>query len=115
MFKDRLGCNHIIMVNSRWDDGDYYGRKNRNTYRRLDKLLNKELDNADAAGSLDLDTLHKIDTLASRKLSCVHSNLKIAEVLTIVKQINRLNTIVDCVPDEILARYYNESIKKLTD
>lgn len=100
------------MGSTRWDDGDYYGRKNRNTYRRLDKLLNKEFDRVEESGTLDIDTLHKIDTLASRKLSCVHSNLKIADALTIIKQINRLNVIVDCVPDEILSRYYNESIKK---
>jgi hypothetical protein len=97
------------MVSVKWDNGDWYATRNRNTYRRLDKLLNKEFDRADEAGSLDLDTLQKIDTLASRKLSCVHSNLKIAGALTIIKQINRLNVIIDCIPADILGKYYNES------
>lgn len=96
------------MTSVRWDNGEYYAKKNRRAFRRFDNLLNKEFDRLEDGAELDIESAQKLDMLNKGRLSNVHSNVKVAEALYITPKINRLQKLFDMIPEELLAPYHEK-------
>ena len=92
------------MGSTRWDDGEYYGKKSRNNFRRLDKMLNKEFDSCQDK-SVDDATLERILKIITKQNNIAHTITKLVEALTLNKKMIELNHIIHAVPPDVISKW----------
>ena len=92
------------MGSTPWDDGNYYGRKSRNNFRRLDKLLAKQFATC-KDDAVDDTTLDRILKIISKQNNIAHSITKIVDSLTLNKRMYELERLIHLIPADVLAKW----------
>ncbi len=95
------------MGSTPWDDGNYYGRKSRNSFRRLDKLLAKQFALC-KNDTVDDATLDRILKIISKQNNIAHTVTKLVESLTANTKLLELDKLVHLVPADVLAKWIKE-------
>ena len=92
---------------TRWTDGNYFGSKTKNYFRKIDKKLNVLLDNEDSSP----EAIESIVKLAKTQSNNIHSITKLVDSLSTNKQLEEIRRIIDNIPPSQLAIAYEKSQK----
>ena len=95
---------------SKWNDGEYYGKKSRNSYRRLDKLLNKEFDTCKDK-AVDDSTLDRISKIIGKQTSLIHAVTKLTDTLMNNQRYTDIETLIHAIP----AEHFREAFSNLPE
>jgi len=99
---------------SSWRNSSWYGRKEKNRYKRLDNLINKLFDTAETQGT-DIEPLliDQIVKLTSKGHGSIHSVTKLTETMDIVNRMQSLeDIIVNVDPSALSAAKVKHELQK---
>lgn len=86
----------------RWDNGDYYGKKNKIYFKKLNTMI-MNLFTQVGEGQVDNDTLENILKLIDKQQKVAYTVTKLVDTLSINQRMVNIEQMLEMVPVEVLA------------